>query len=144
MPTMGKILAIDYGTKNLGLAVSDSGRKMAIGRGIFDRKLGFEKLVKHIGKLCADENVTEILLGLPLGNEGEETVQTRRIRNFAEKLGLYVTGVKMSFIDESFTSFEARQFLDQIGVKTHLHRQSEDEVAALLILNRYLEAQKGS
>ena len=143
MDNLGKILAIDYGTKRLGLAVCDSGRTMAFGRGILDRSKGMKTVGQFLQKLCVDEGIKEVVFGLPLGNENEETEQTERVRNFAKKLGLYLPDMRMSFFDESFTSYQADQFLAQMELKPHERRQSEDELAAIFILNRYLESQKG-
>lgn len=130
----GKILAIDYGTKKIGLAVSDDARLLAFGRGILDRSRGFPLLVDKLKDLCAKENVSEILFGLPLDEEGKEGPAAKRVRNFARKLGLYFPDMNMSFTDESFSSFEAKNLLRATGRNAH-----DDEVAAIIILQRYLD-----
>ena len=80
-------------------------------------------------------------MGIPVGKEGEETTQTGRIRGFGEKLQEYLgEEIPVAFEDESFTSFEADEFLDKImNVRGRDRKQSEDELAAVLILKRYLE-----
>lgn len=130
----GKILAIDYGTTKIGLAVSDDSRLLAFGRGIIDRSKGLPDLVHKLKALCEKERVTEILFGLPLDEEGEEGPAAKRVRNFSKKLGLYFPDMKMSFIDESFSSFEAKNLLRITGRREH-----DDEVAATIILQRYLD-----
>src|SRR5579883_1218682 len=108
MNNKGKILAIDYGTTKIGLAVSDDARLLAFGRGIFDRSQGFNKLAKEIQQLCEAENISEFVLGLPLDEQGEESDSAKKVRNFAKKLGLYFPDKKLHFIDESFSSFQAQ------------------------------------
>lgn len=130
----GKILAIDYGTTKIGLAVSDDARLLAFGRGILDRGKGLPSVIDKLKDLCVRENVTEILLGLPLNDEGEEGPPAKRVRNFAKKLGLYFPGKKIHFTDESFSSFEAKNLLRTAGRNDH-----DDEMAAVIILQRYLD-----
>lgn len=130
----GKILAIDYGTTKIGLAVSDDARLLAFGRGVLDRSKGFPTVIHKLRELCEKEKVTEILFGLPLDDEGEEGPAATKIRNFAKKLGLYFPDKPMSFIDESFSSFEAQNLLRVTGGHGH-----DDELAATIILQRYLD-----
>lgn len=130
----GKILAIDYGTIKIGLAVSDDARLLAFGRGIIDRSKGFDALVRKLEDLCLKENIVEFLFGLPLDDEGEEGESALRIRNFAKKLGLYFKDMPMSFIDESYSSFQAQRLQRDSGRHGH-----DDELAATIILQRYLD-----
>jgi putative Holliday junction resolvase len=131
---LGKILAIDYGTTKIGLAVSDDARLLAFGRGVFDRKKGFPSLVTKLQEICNKEYVTELLFGLPLDENSEEGDSTKKVRNFAKKLGLYFADRKISFTDESFSSFEAKNQLRAAGRGGH-----DDEAAAVIILQRYLD-----
>lgn len=133
----GKILAIDYGKGSFGLAVCDEGRQMVFGRGVMKNKKGLSFLLEQLNTFCVQEGVVEIVVGLPLGIEGQDTEQTKRIRHFAEKLKDKVN-LPVSFQDESFTSFEAGQMLKELGVHPQNRKQDEDELAAVLILQRYL------
>ncbi len=129
-----KILAIDYGTTKIGLAVSDDAALLAFGRGILDRSKGFDYIVHKIKDLCEKEQVKELVFGLPLNVEGEEGLSAKKIRNFAKKLELYLPGKPMRFVDESFSSFEAKNLQRLTGRRGH-----DDEVAATIILQRYLD-----
>lgn len=131
----GKILAIDYGTKKIGLAVSDDARLLAFGRGILDRSEGFAKNLKKIQKLCNSEHVQELVFGLALDDQGEEGETAKKVRNFAKKLEPYFVGLSMHFIDESFSSFEAKNMQKEVGNYGH-----DDEMAAIVILQRYLDS----
>src|SRR5690606_23661039 len=110
MKGSGKILAIDYGLKKIGLAVSDSGRLMAFGRGILLNK-NEEMVFSEIAQLVDRENVKLLLIGLPLAADGEQTKQSERIKDFAKNLQneLLKRGLKpdLDFVDEAFSSFEA-------------------------------------
>jgi putative Holliday junction resolvase len=142
MKGIGKILAIDYGKKKIGLAVSDSGRMMAFGRGILPNKLE-KQVFTEIAQLIAKEQVKLVLIGLPLNKSGEETSQSENIKNFAENLreDLLGRGLKpdFDFIDESFSSFEANNFLREIGASIEQKRESEDELAAIFLIHRYID-----
>lgn len=131
----GKILGIDYGTVKIGLAVSDDSRLMAFGRGILERSQGFQKIVKKIRELCEKEHVVEFVFGLALDDEGEEGVTAIKVRNFSRKLGLYFPGVPMNFIDESFSTFQAKNMQREAG-----GHGGDDELAATIILQRYLDS----
>jgi len=139
----GKILAIDYGSSTIGLAVSDEKQQMAFGRGVIKRKIGFEKVAGFIRELCHKEGVVKIVIGLPMSEEGNETVQTSHIRKFAHKLGSNIRDIPILFFDESFTSFEADRFLASLKVKASKRKQFEDELAAVFILEHFLESQTG-
>jgi len=134
MHEKGKILAIDYGTKKVGLAVSDDARLLAFGRGIFDRSKGFKTLVKKLEELCSAEKIVEFVFGLALDDEGEEGEQAQKVRNFAKKIGLSFPDIKISFIDESFSSYDAQNMLKESGQHGH-----DDEMAAVIILQRYID-----
>ena len=130
----GKILAIDYGTSKIGLAVSDDARLLAFGRGIVDRSKGFEAMVHRLEDLWAKENIVEFVFGLPLDDKGEEGESAKRVRNFAVKLGLYFKDKPMNFVDESFSSFQAQRLQQEAG-----RHGNDDELAATIILQRYLD-----
>lgn len=139
----GKILAIDYGLSAIGLAICDESRQFVFGRGVLNPLKGLKRVFDAILKICKDDGIQCILFGLPLDIDGKETLQTKRIRNFSLKLSKYLSeqGVVMPllFEDESFTSYEADKNLAELGIKGSLRKEMEDELAAVLILKRYLK-----
>lgn len=141
-PKKGKILSVDYGRKFIGLAVSDQNRSMPFGRGVL-KKDNFEEIAQAISLLCQKEGISEMLIGLPLNEEGTDTPQTIHIRNFAEKLQKYLDNsfkkIPFTYIDESFSSFEAGEFLTKMGIKKHEQKPHLDEMAAIFILGRYID-----
>ena len=138
----GKLLGIDYGQKTIGLAVSDQDRLMAFGRGSL-KNVNKQKIAEKIIQLVKIEQIQEIIIGLPLGPNGEETAQTVSIKNFADFLQKYLIKekirVKIAFLDESFSSFEADRILAGLGVKGLQRKKTEDEMAAIILIHRYID-----
>ncbi len=135
----GRVLAVDYGGAKVGLAVSDKDRQMAFGRGVL-RGLAIEAVLDVLVDLVSAEQVVQVVVGLPLAIDGQETQQTLRIREFgkrlAERLG---NDVVLDYIDESFSTFEANEILTKIGVDAEQRRATEDEMAAIVLLQRYID-----
>lgn len=142
MEKKGKVLAIDYGASSIGLAITDSERMMAFGRGVL-KNSGLEEVMQKIAALLDKENIAVIVLGLPFSKEGEETPQTVRIRGFGDKLGNYLHdqgfNVDIEYIDESFSTFEANLILKDIGVDPRERKMTEDEMAAIILAQRYID-----
>lgn len=138
----GKLLAIDYGAKKIGLAVSDSDQQMAFGRGILANN-NLEQVMGALLELVKAEQIVKVIVGLPMGGDGEDTPQTLSIRAFAEQLRNFLDKdglqIVIDFIDESFSSFEANQFLHQIGVAGRDRKKTEDELAAIFLIHRYID-----
>ena len=136
----GKILAIDYGSASIGLAVSDDSRIMAFSRGVL-RKLTKDEAIGKIIALVNEEKVKLVILGLPMSVDGGETSQTVKIREFGSKLAqeLSKTDVPLEYVDESFSSFEAQKMLENLNVKAMDRKKTEDELAAVVLVRRYID-----
>lgn len=121
-----KILAIDFGTKTLGLAMTDTDLDIVFPFGTMGN---FEpKIFLNIKDLVLREDFEKIVMGLPLGMSGEETAATVRVREFATKLETELA-MPVVFEDERFSSHEA----DRMGGEA-----SRDEKSAMIILEQYL------
>jgi putative Holliday junction resolvase len=123
------ILAVDFGTKNIGLAWCDTGIGVVFPFGVIkneDKNKAKKELLDFIRK----ENADRLVVGLPLSLNGQENKNTERIRAFVESLNLKI---KVDFFDERFSSAQADR--SQGGV-------SRDEKAAMVILEGYLEKLK--
>ncbi len=142
----GKILALDYGKAKIGVAISDAEHTMVFGRGVIDCTKGLKGFFEQMQVWCKEDNITTIVIGLPFDLDARETTQTRLIRRFSKKLedflGTAGIHVFIKFEDESFTSFEADEHLAELGFKTKRSKKHEDELAAVLILRRYLKRKK--
>lgn len=138
---MGKrILAVDLGERRIGLAVSDPQAVLATGRGVYLRKDLLEDL-GYLEKLIAEEDVGEIVLGLPQNMDGsfgervQHTLEFKRL--LEERLDLPVT-----LFDERLTTAEAERVLLEADLSRRKRKRVRDELAAVLILQGYLDSRR--
>lgn len=122
------ILAIDYGTKNIGLAwcQKELGVVLPFGQ-LKDYKT--DRLKDYFVELIQKEKIDKVIVGLPVGLDGKENENTKKIRNFADELKKAIE-ITIDFVDERFTSAQA----DRMGGEA-----SRDEKAAMIILQSYLD-----
>lgn len=136
----GRILAIDFGTKRLGLAVSDALGLTAQGLPSIERTR-LEDDLRAIQRLAEEEYTVErVLVGNPLGQEGGETAMSQLAAGFADKLRRRL-GCPVDLWDERLTSAEARRVLRSSGMGIEKRRRAVDRVAATLLLQSYLDRQ---
>jgi len=133
-----RYLAIDYGTRRLGLAVSDPEGRMAFPYKTIEYRAS-KKLVREISEIIAQEEIEGLVMGLPLTLEAEETDLSAKVRKFAESLEK-ATGLRVHLVNEALTSFEAEQALKQAGVSAKKQKKIVDQQAAVIILQSYLES----
>lgn len=133
---MGKILAIDCGSKRIGYAISDETQTVAFPRGIWQGSPQ-KSLFRTIGQFLKEENITLILIGTALSAENEETAQSQKSRAFGEKL-FKEFQVPVTYIDEFGTSDEA---FSKIPFRADRVKKTgnADAIAAQIILQRYLD-----
>ncbi|MDR2772620.1 MAG: Holliday junction resolvase RuvX [Elusimicrobiota bacterium] len=136
--TEGKIMAVDYGLRRIGIAMSDP---LQITSSPFDTltSLSPKQNVEKITEMAVKNNVVAIVIGLPIDSTGTEGAMAKTIRGFADKLKICTT-LPVMFIDEAFSSMEATEILSSKGIKfDHKDKGLKDRVSAALILQRYLE-----
>ncbi|MFN0275713.1 MAG: Holliday junction resolvase RuvX [Chitinophagales bacterium] len=135
---MGRILAIDYGTKRVGIAVSDTLHISANGL----ETLPEEKVLEFLKKYTSENEVEKILIGYPLNLNGNDTHATQSVREFISKLEKTFPGIAIQKRDEAFTSKMAVKALLQSGMKKKARRRKEniDKMSAVLILQEYLQS----
>ncbi|MCX7882663.1 MAG: Holliday junction resolvase RuvX [Brevinematales bacterium] len=134
---MGRILAIDVGTKKIGLALTDPLRLIASPWGSLHRDTSLWSSLKS---LCERESVDLIVVGyVALDYYGEATAM---VKNFVAELKK-VVDIPIEFQDESHSSQEAERYLRSRGRKKS-SREDRDSLAATCILWEYLERQKGT
>ncbi len=137
-----RILAIDYGAKRMGLAISDREGKFAFSAGVLER-CGIERDVASLMQRITDENVEKIVFGLPLHMSGREGPEAAAVRSFAEKLRA-TCALPIDFFDERMTTLEAKRALHEIGVSSKKQKARIDEMAASILLRTYLDRMKAS
>ncbi|HET9285620.1 MAG TPA: Holliday junction resolvase RuvX [Candidatus Angelobacter sp.] len=138
MSLSGRILAIDYGTRRMGLAVSDPLGITAQGLETLERKnkrADFGRLERTI----REYQVREIVLGNPLRMSGEESTLSQKVAEFAEELRRRFQ-LPVHLWDERLTSAEANRLLRENEVSTKKRAQAVDRMAAVLILQSFMQA----
>lgn len=134
---MGKILALDFGTKRIGYAVSDEEQKVAFPRETFS-KMPRQKLIDKLRKIAKEENIRQIVIGLPLDENNEETPTAAKIKQLGATLARSLM-LPIAYVDEFGSTNEA---LAKIPFRKDRRREQgqRDAVAAQVILQRYLDA----
>jgi len=135
-----RYLGLDFGSKTVGVAISDPLLMSASGLEIIrrDRESKIRKTLSRIDEIIKEYNVDEIVLGLPMNMDDTEGERCRKTREFGENLERR-TGLKVNYFDERLSSFEAHEILDECGIKSVNHKEFVDEVAAMVILQGFLE-----
>ena len=134
---MGRILAIDYGQKRVGLAVTDTLHITANG---LDTVLAHEVL-DYLQKYTEKEPVEKFVIGLPTQMNGQESESMKYIRPFVVGLQRKFPTIEIIYVDERFTSVLAHKAMLEGGLKKK-DRQNKglvDKISATIILQSYLE-----
>ena len=134
----GRILAIDYGARRMGLAVSDPLGITAQGLPTLERKNKRSDFAR-LERTLREYGVSEIVLGYPLRMSGEEGAQSQKVSEFAETLRQKFQ-IPVHLWDERLTSAEANRLLREAEVSTRKRAQAVDRIAAVLILQSFLQA----
>jgi len=135
-----RIVAVDYGTKRVGIALADPLRMFAQPHGTFTQR----KAVDELKRLHAEEGLETIVIGWPLTLEGEKGKATDRVQQYINRLRNALPGdIQVVKRDERFTSEMAKDAIRQFGVKRAGHPKDDkgrvDAAAAALILQDYLD-----
>jgi putative Holliday junction resolvase len=136
----GRVAGIDFGTKRIGIAVTDRGRTIAspyenYARGTEDQD------ARRFQRLVEEEGIVLFVVGLPVhldGRESEKSQESRRFGTWLEE----VTGIPVEFFDERFTSVEAEGFLLEAEMTKKRRRARMDMVAAQIMLAAYVESRR--
>jgi putative Holliday junction resolvase len=134
----GRILGVDYGSVRIGLAVSDVDRKIASPLKTYERRspgpdaLFFKEQIEQ-------EEITRIVVGLPIHADGREGEKAKEARDFGQWLAK-IRGIPVVFWDERFTTVLAEVHLLEAGLTRKRRRDRRDRVAAQILLQSYLDA----
>lgn len=133
---MGRILAIDYGTKRTGIAVTDTLKIIATALDTVETANVLDYLKNYFSK----ENIETIVVGLPKTMKGDFSENEKNILPFIEKLKKQFPSIPVVRFDERFTSSMAKQTLIDAGYRKKQRQDKKllDSVAATLILQGYL------
>ena len=135
---MSRILAIDYGQKRTGIAVTDTLQMIANGLATVETK----ELEKFIVSYVANEDVSTIVVGKPTQMNGENSENMKRIEPFFNRLKRLFPDKEITYYDERFTSVLAHQAMLQsgIGKKARQNKALVDKISATIILEDYLQS----
>lgn len=136
MPANKTLLGLDVGTTRTGIALADTGVRIAVAYDTIDMA---DNPVEAIGEIIVAEKIATIVVGYPRNQAGLATTQTSFVEEFARQLEVF--DVPIEFQDESLTSVMAE---DQL--KAHKRPYSKEDIdaqAAAVILQDYIEAQHG-
>lgn len=139
---MGRILAIDYGKKRSGIAVSDILRLIANGL----TTVPTHTLLDFVLSYVSNERVDRIIVGLPKQMNNELSDNMKNIEPFVRSLKKRLPDIPVEFVDERFTSVLAHRTMIDAGLKKK-DRQNKglvDEISATIILQSYLESRRFS
>ena len=131
-----KIMGVDYGDARTGIAISDLMCSI-VGSTCVVPSRNKEKAIADIVKLCKDNMVGEIVVGLPKNMDGSEGPRAELCRQFAAELEI-ATGLPVKLWDERRTTVEAHNILSQHNYHGQKRKNTVDAVAASLILEGYL------
>ncbi len=134
--TKGKILAIDYGDKRVGVAISDYNKEIAFPRDFLENN---NQVIDHLRDIIEEEEVIKVILGLPLEMSGQQGESALKAMEFGRKLMRQVT-VPVEFFDERLTTKQASDKLSAMGVKQKEQKQGIDSASAQVMLEAYLNS----
>lgn len=134
---------MDWGRKRFGVALSDPGRIIAQPLVTLARRAGKRPPIAALLELIREHDVTGLVVGLPLSPDGEETETTAEVRAFGEALARRA-GLPLAYQDERLTTALALRAARAAGVKDRDSRARIDQMAAVAILQQWLDARAGA
>ncbi|MGN0256826.1 MAG: Holliday junction resolvase RuvX [Bacteroides sp.] len=137
---MSRVLAIDYGKKRSGIAVTDPLQLIAGGL----TTVPTTELIQFVKQYVAKEQVERILVGLPKQMNNEASENMKRIEPFVHTLRKQIPMIPIEYVDERFTSVLAHRTMLDAGLKKKARQNKAlvDEISATIILQSYLETRK--
>jgi len=132
-----RLIGLDHGTRRIGVAVGDTETGLAFARGAI-RTRSADAAVAAVLELAAHETISQVVVGLPRNMDGSEGPQAERVRGFGARLA--AAGLRVEFVDERLTSWQAAKDLERAGRRPSRRSGELDSAAAQLVLQQYLDA----
>lgn len=132
-----RTLGIDFGERRIGLAISDSGGRLALPHSTMERGTD-RRAAYRIAALAREEEVERLVLGEPRGLDGSVGDNVERVRRFGARLEK-ASGLPVIYVDESLTMVEAAERLAEAGSDRHDRQELRDAVAAQILLQEALD-----
>jgi putative Holliday junction resolvase len=137
-----RILALDFGSRTIGLAISDELGVTAQGLPTY-RRSNKRNDLDHLRRMIKQYGIGELVMGLPLRMSGAEGIQSEKVHAFAEELRRKFK-LPVHLYDERLTSVEANRLLRETEMSIRRRAEVVDQLAAVLILQSFLEFRKSS
>lgn len=138
-----RYLGLDLGARKIGVAVGEliaselTTLRNNKGESFYEEPYR-EKVIKEISALISQEEADAVVVGLPVGEEGDETEESKKVRGFAEHLEEKLN-ISVHLTNETLTSFMAQDILESQGLSPQEIEEREDQLAATLILQQFIE-----
>jgi putative Holliday junction resolvase len=136
-PLLGRILAVDYGDRRVGLAISDPTRTIASPAGFIARRAGKRPPIAEIVRRGTELEAVAVVLGLPLDDNGDETPRCQEVRRVAAELERR-TGWPVSLVDERYSTAAALRAIRDMQGSTRGRKGDVDALAATILLQHAL------
>lgn len=140
VPDAGRVLAIDYGERRIGLAISDPSGTIATPAGFILRRPGKRPPVAELVRRFEALEARSFVVGLPLDGEGRDTPRALEVREIAVVLSER-TGASVRLVDERFTTAAALRAIKEVGGSTKGRKGDVDALAATVLLQHALSLQ---
>jgi putative holliday junction resolvase len=135
-----RLLGLDIGERRIGVAVSDPAGRVATPLAVLDAPAVMSDATP-LRRLVEDYDAERLVVGLPLSMSGEEGPQATSVREAAERMAQAV-GLPITYVDERLSSVQAERAMAEAGASSRRRRGSVDMVAASLLLQAYLDADR--
>jgi putative Holliday junction resolvase len=136
-----RVLAVDFGEKRIGLAVSDETGRVVVPVGAVAR-VSDAQAAAAVANAAREREVTRVVVGLPRNLDGREGLLARRTRNFARRLAV-ASGLPVDLHGEALTSVAADAALGEAGVSSRDRARLRDAEAAAILLRDWLSVHAG-
>ena len=140
---MARLLAVDWGERRIGLALSDETQTLAQPLATLTRRTGKRFPMKDLLARLEQHEVAGVVVGLPLEASGAEGEPARAARALAEDIARR-SGRPVELVDERFTTARVRRAVHEMGGKPRDRPGDVDALAATLLLQHYLDSRRGS
>ena len=130
-------LGIDFGEKRIGLAISDPGGRFALPLATLERR-NDRSALRQIAEIAREQGVGQLVLGEPVGLDGQRGANADRVRRFGSRLA-ELTGLPLELVNEALTTVEAHERLREAGVDPRKEPARIDALAAQILLQEALD-----
>jgi putative Holliday junction resolvase len=138
---MSRIMGIDYGLKRIGIAMTDILQIVAIPFGTIE-SISIKKNVLKILDIAKSNNVCVIVFGFPINMNGSESEMSEIVRKVIERIKFF-SDIKIATVDERLTTAQAeRVLIDEYNVSRKKRKRLKDKIAAVFILQTYMDTRR--